>query len=550
MHHLLIATCIATAALTTTAAADWSFFPFQNATTDEAHPTPAAQVQLAKTLGFDGVGSVYPADVAGFAAACDHAARRLFNAYVVLPIDGAPPLPTELAAQLAPLQGRRASLWVGLTSKTRQPGDPDGDADALQVLTSVANLAESLGATVALYPHAGFWVERTEQAVAVAKRLHRPDVGVSFNLCHFLKVDAESRLETVVRDAAPWLRVVSLNGAESGHPGGTWQELIQPLDRGSFDNLRLLRALRGVGYTGPIGFQGYGIGGRAEANLQGTIAAWRTLNQRLDEESVAPTNLRFVPDANGGFRFDTGQLRGRLHADGRALGLTEVEHVPSGSRLDRSNGLLSHYRVFTRGVRYGAGAWDWTGAATLQPDGSVQVHWPAQDGRPFHLEARYRWVAPRTIDVQTSVTATEPIQGFESFLASYFDAAFTNATVEVRSPDAPGTAGLRLNPALGDWLMFPRDGAARELAGDGRWSLEPHPVAWVFPAEFAPPQAVAIRRAPALNLTATLTAANDGCFGIASPHELEGHYSTYLSLFGHDLRAGETARAVARLTIE
>jgi hypothetical protein len=33
-----------------------------------------------------------------------------------------------------------------------------------------------------------------------------------------------------------------------------------------------------------------------------------------------------------------------------------VVHVPTGARLDRSNGLLSHYRVFTRGVRHGGGA--------------------------------------------------------------------------------------------------------------------------------------------------------------------------------------------------
>lgn len=550
MKYALRAILLAAGTTLAAAAADWPFFPFQNATTDDTHATPAAQVSLAKTLGFDGIGSVYPADVAGFAAACDQEKLRLFNVYVVLPIDGAPALPEELGEQLAPLKGRRALLWVGLTSQTRRPGDPAGDADALQVLTSVANLAQHLGATVALYPHAGFWIERTDHAVKVVERLQRPDVGVSFNLCHFLKVDAEERLETVIGAAAPWLRVVSLNGAESNRPGGTWQELIQPLNQGSFDNLRLLRALRDVGYTGPVGFQGYGIGGRAEANLRGTIAAWRELNQRLESELSPAANLRFAPDANGGFRFDTGQLRGRLHANGRSLGLTEVVHIPTGSRLDRSNGLLSHYRVFTHGRRYGAGAWDWPGAATLQPDGSVQVRWPAEDGRPFVLEARYRWLSSQTIEVQTAVTATEPVRGFESFLASYFDAAFTNATVRVRNPAAPNVEALRLAPTLGDWLMFPRDEAARELAGDGRWNLEPHPVAWVFPAEFAPPQAVAVRWAPALNLTATLTATNDGCFAIASPHELEGHYSTYLSLFGQDLAVGETVRAVVRLTIE
>jgi hypothetical protein len=39
------------------------------------------------------------------------------------------------------------------------------------------------------------------------------------------------------------------------------------------------------------------------------------------------------------------------------------------------------------------------------------------------------------------------------------------------------------------------------------------------------------------------------CFAISTPHQAEGHYSLYLSLFGRTLKAGETARARARLVI-
>ena len=40
------------------------------------------------------------------------------------------------------------------------------------------------------------------------------------------------------------------------------------------------------------------------------------------------------------------------------------------------------------------------------------------------------------------------------------------------------------------------------------------------------------------------------CFGIATPYEGEGHYSTYLCLFGRDLRAGESAVARVRLRVD
>ena len=39
------------------------------------------------------------------------------------------------------------------------------------------------------------------------------------------------------------------------------------------------------------------------------------------------------------------------------------------------------------------------------------------------------------------------------------------------------------------------------------------------------------------------------CFAIATPHAGEGHYSLYLSLFGHNIKAGETATAHTRLII-
>jgi hypothetical protein len=39
------------------------------------------------------------------------------------------------------------------------------------------------------------------------------------------------------------------------------------------------------------------------------------------------------------------------------------------------------------------------------------------------------------------------------------------------------------------------------------------------------------------------------CFAVLTPFEAEPHRSMYLSLFGRDLKAGETARARARLVI-
>ena len=526
----------------------WPFFAMQTATKDAAHVSAEAQVQLVKTLGYDGIGAVPPAEVDAFAQACDRHQVRLWNTYFTLDVEAPLPLDPELAGRLAPLKGRNALLWVGLTSRQHKPSDPSGDAAAVKLVQALANLAESLGARVALYPHAGFWIERTADAVRVADVVNRPGVGVTFNLCHFLKVEDEARLGDVLEAAKARLFVVSLNGAESGRPGADWKELIQTLDRGTFDNRRLLRTLRQIGFAGPVGFQGYGIGGDAADNLRRTISAWRALNSGLaGAAATGAVGMGFQADGEGGFTFETGVVRGRLHARGRSLGLTEVVHNRTGARLDGSNGLLSHYRVFTKGVRYGGGAWDWPSTVVLRDTTTVEVTFADSDQRPFSLRAIYRLLKPSTIEVETVVTARREIAGFEVFLASYFNAAFTNASVMVKAGGAEDLVDATRD--RGDWQMYVRDAGARALAEDGRWRLEPNPVDWKFPFELAGPRVMAQRRAVGPGLSAMLTALTTDCFAVAMPHEAEGHYSMYLSLFGRPLRAAETVGAKVQLIV-
>ncbi len=251
--------------------------------------------------------------------------------------------------------------------------------------------------------------------------------------------------------------------------------------------------------------------------------------------------LSFKPGPAGEFTFDTSIVRGKLREGGASKGLSQVVHIPTGQRLDSSMGLFSHYRVFTQGRRYGVGAWDWTSQAALQPDGSVIVHWTATTARPFEMSAHYRWTTPNTLDLETSIVAKTNLVKFESFLASYFAPIFTNSAV------CTGAAGKFTAAAkeAGVWQAFPRDPAVGPVIQDGRWKLEPNPVEWILQPEFS--KALAFRRAPELGVTAALMGDPRECFAICTPHETEAHYSTYLSLFGRDLRAGEQATARARI---
>lgn len=256
-------------------------------------------------------------------------------------------------------------------------------------------------------------------------------------------------------------------------------------------------------------------------------------------------DLGFKPEGDA-FAFDTGVLKGKLRANKKTFGLIPVTHLPSGKSLTRSIGLFGIYRVFSDGQRHGGGAWDWPGEAALLGDGSVLVTCAATPQRPFDLAGHYRWAGPATLDLEITVTPKQALKGFEAFLASYFDSAFSNASACVQTA-APQRIFQRAEKSLADWLMFPRDAQVVPLIQDGRWKIEPNPVEWKIQSPLARP--LCVRHAPASGLTAVLMAPPGDCFAIAMPFETEGHYSMYLSLFGRDLKAGETARARSRLQL-
>lgn len=257
----------------------------------------------------------------------------------------------------------------------------------------------------------------------------------------------------------------------------------------------------------------------------------------------------FTPDGKGGYALDAGVLRGTLHAEGKSRGLSPLTFVSTGARLDHGPGLLSYYRVFTRNKRYGTAAWDWPSHARLLDVGVVEVTWPRAENRPFTITGTYRTLGQWAVDLITTVQAHEDLDDFEIFVASYCAADFPLPYVFV-GPSAKtwGKEGFLLGrEKYGHWQMFPRDKGVVGLIQDGRWTKEPHPVDWTIMPRLAGP--LCLRRAAAGGLTLVLMAPPEDCFAISTPYEGEGHYSLYLSLFGRDIKSGQSATACTRLIV-
>jgi sugar phosphate isomerase/epimerase len=245
---------------------------------------PEVVVPLLQSLGYDGLGGA--AGDGAMAAALEQAGLRFFNGYLTLQFNAeGPALDAKLRGQLDAMQGHRTALWLAIARINRagQPlpaGAPEGNEIAARNLKEIADYAAPRGVRVSLYPHTGHWFEHFAAADAMTRRLQHEAVGVTFNLCHWLKVEgAERDPLPLLRAALPRLQFVTVNGADAGDTTTmTWARLIQPLGAGTYDVAGFVRRLQAAGYDGPVGFQGYGIKSPARDVLTQTINAWREMS--------------------------------------------------------------------------------------------------------------------------------------------------------------------------------------------------------------------------------------------------------------------------------
>jgi sugar phosphate isomerase/epimerase len=262
------------------------FFAMDTALRDGKERTAAEQAVLVKRLGYDGFGaSGYLAE--DFLRAFEQQGVKVYNTYLTLSFDGAKPgLEPQLKEFVARLKGHNTDLWIAVQSVTKdgvklKPSSPEGDEVVLPPLRELADLAHASGVSIALYPHTGFWLERVDDAIRVTRKANRANIGVAFNLCHWLKVEGDRDPEPTLKDVLAYLHYATINGADGGDTKqADWSKLIQPLDAGSYDVGSLLKSLREIGYRGPIGFQGYGIKGDSEEILRRTMTAWRRMNKQ------------------------------------------------------------------------------------------------------------------------------------------------------------------------------------------------------------------------------------------------------------------------------
>ena len=63
-----------------------------------------------------------------------------------------------------------------------------------------------------------------------------------------------------------------------------WNSLIQPLGWGTFDNLIILKTLKEMNFSGPVGLQCYNIKGDKYEILESSMKFWKEIIKKLSNE--------------------------------------------------------------------------------------------------------------------------------------------------------------------------------------------------------------------------------------------------------------------------
>jgi sugar phosphate isomerase/epimerase len=265
------------------------FFAFHNIIRGDAlYNTFDKQVEFVKSEGFDAIEINQIENFAEMKAAIDkHQFKGAFF-YVKLKLE--PPFyDSGLEDCIKKLKGTNVIISPFIVSETKRykPSTHDADKLATHLLQQIGDMAKKSDLEVAIYSHYSFYVERTDHALALAKQVNRKNVGLTFNLCHWLATTNQQErmmLKPHLKELNPYLKMITISGANDviSQSKVIWDDYILPLGQGSFNTYELVRyIMKDLKFKKPIGVQCYNIKGDKVALVKNTVSVWESYKNRL-----------------------------------------------------------------------------------------------------------------------------------------------------------------------------------------------------------------------------------------------------------------------------
>lgn len=254
------------------ASAPWPLYAFGNAFGKDEIATIEENAKLLKDLGYAGIElHLNPGALPKALEALDRHGLALYGLYATPNVEDPP---ADWSGWIKSIHGRPTRIELGFRSKAFKASDPAGDAQGLTWIKTVSDACGDAGPVVSVYPHAGFWTERCEDGVRLAKAVARKNVGTHFNLVHWQWVKPSRPAGQVLAEAKPHLFAVTINGLKGPAEG---RQAIRPLDDSDFDLAAFLAEVKRAGYAGPVGLQCYSVKEPPGEHLNRSMEAWRRM---------------------------------------------------------------------------------------------------------------------------------------------------------------------------------------------------------------------------------------------------------------------------------
>ena len=258
---------------------------------DSTYNTFDKQVELVKNAGFDGIEINQIESFDGMKSALDQ--FQFKGSYFYVKIQLGEPIDNRLESAINKLKGTNTIVapYILADTKRFKPNSPEGDSEAIKHLQLISMWSKKSGLQVAIYPHFSFYVERTDHALQLAQKVNRKNVGLSFNLCHWLATTSlaeRADLKNHLKELKPYLKMITISGASDiiSQKKAIFDDYILPLGTGSFDTYDLLKYMvKTIKYKNPIGVQCYNIKGNKPQLIKNTMMVWNGYKTRLENEN-------------------------------------------------------------------------------------------------------------------------------------------------------------------------------------------------------------------------------------------------------------------------
>jgi len=166
----------------------------------------------------------------------------------------------------------------------------------VELFTKMTTEAEKTGSDIVIYPHDNTFIESVEDALPYINEVNKPNLKLSFHLCHEIRAGNGNRLLDVALSAAPYLTFASISGSNISVTDNAldWSDSIKPLDEGDYPVEDFISVLQKIKFKGKMVLHTFGIKD-SENHLSRSLTKW---NEMLDSTyKDLNTNLNSILDA-------------------------------------------------------------------------------------------------------------------------------------------------------------------------------------------------------------------------------------------------------------